>query len=480
MLSELADPFAIEMLMVDKPSIRPGQNIPDHMILGVEDAGLYLGLERKYGKGYYVGKKPEDDGNVLAVGINGSGKSHVLAKSVIETWGAPFVALDVKGELSAHYMRLLRDGRVKRKYIIFDPLIGEVSYEPFDLLKRDETNLVQDIREIVYAIIPMPLNDPNSYWITMARDLLSAVLIYGYSNDMGFIETTIMATCNSVPQLCHLIRKSDNSLAKAFINNITGLKDEQQASIGTDMMQHLMVFATDQCIQDALSNDQKKNAFSWEDISTENDAPNVFLQLSQDRLEQWGGVVRLMLTQLIRTLERRPEKHTNGSKRLSPLLVLLDEFPLLGKMDVITNALTTLRSKKVTFYLMLQSMAQLDAVYGRDIRKIIVDNCQYKALLNITEPDSQEYFSRLIGSVPLGRRSISHNFDPITDYSTYGRQIQEFREPLILPHEFATNRDILLHTPYGLLSTIKLPVSETHLHVYDHERIIQKYVEERR
>lgn len=90
------------------------------------------------------------------------------------------------------------------------------------------------------------------------------------------------------------------------------------------------------------------------------------------------------------------------------------------------------------------------------------------------------YFSRLIGSVPLGRRSISHNFDPITDYSTYGRQIQEFREPLILPHEFATNRDILLHTPYGLLSTIKLPVSETHLHVYDHERIIQKYVEERR
>ena len=126
------------------------------------------------------------------------------------------------------------------------------------------------------------------------------------------------------------------------------------------------------------------------------------------------------------------------------------------------------------------SMAHLDAVYGRDIRKIIVDNCQYKALLNITEPDSQEYFSRLIGSVPLGRRSISHNFDPITDYSTYGRQIQEFREPLILPHEFATNRDILLHTPYGLLSTIKLPVSETHLHVYDHERIIQKYVEERR
>ena len=190
-------------------------------------------------------------------------------------------------------------------------------------------------------------------------------------------------------------------------------------------------------------------------------------------------MVRLMLTQLIRTLERRPDKQSPQGRKTSPMLLLLDEFPLLGKMDAITNALTTLRSKKVTFCLMLQSIAQLDAVYGCDIRKIIVDNCQYKALLNITEPDSQEYFSKLIGTVPIARRSFSQNYNPITDYSTYGRQIQEFREPLILPHEFATNDDILLHTPHGLLCTIKLPVSVTHLHVFDHERLIRKYMEER-
>lgn len=159
--------------------------------------------------------------------------------------------------------------------------------------------------------------------------------------------------------------------------------------------------------------------------------------------------------------------------------MLLDEFPLLGEMDAITNALTTLRSKKVTFCLMLQSIAQLDAVYGHNTRKIIVDNYQYKALLNITEPDSQEYFSRLIGTVPIERRSISQNYDSTTEYSTCGRQIQEFREPLILPHEFATNRDILLHTPYGLSGTIKLPVSETRLHVNDYTEILRRYKEKR-
>lgn len=466
--------------IIDKPRIRPGQNIPEDMLLGIEDAGLYLGLEKKWGKGYYVGKNLEDDGNVLVVGINGSGKSHVLAKSMIETWQAPFVALDFKGELSSQYMRLLRNGRVKRKYIIFDPLIDEVSYDSFALLKSDKVHFVQNVQEIVNIIIPKPSNDPNGYWIDLSRNLLSAAIVYFYPGGLDFIDIAIMTANTLVSELCRKIMRSDCFLAKQFINEIAGLKSEHQAIIGTEMKRHLMVFTTDQHIQAALSNEQGKKAFSWEDIATADDVPNVFLRLSQDRMEQWDGMIRLMLTQLIRTLERRPDKQSPQGWKINPILLLLDEFPLLGKMDAITNALTTLRSKKVTFCLMLQSIAQLDAVYGHDIRKIIVDNCQYKALLNITEPDSQEYFSKLIGTVPIGKRSFSQSYNPTTDYSTYGRQIQEFREPLILPHEFATNKDILLHTPYGLLSTIKLPVSETHLHVNDHEKIIRKYMEERR
>lgn len=468
------------MLTIDKPSIRPGKNIPENLLLDIKESGLYLGLEQEYGKGYYVGKQSEDDGNALVVGINGSGKSHILAKSMVETWQDPFVALDFKGELSRHYQHLLLKGQVKRKCIVFDPFDGNTSYESYALLKSDKVNFVQNVGEIVNINIPKSLNDPNSYWIDLARNLLSAAIVYYSSIGLDFIETTIMAVDTSVSELCHKIIRSNCSLAKKFIGEIAGLKSEHQAIIGTEMKRHLMPFATDQVIQDALSINQSKKAFSWEDIVTADDAPNVFLRLSQDRMEQWGGMIRLMLTQLIRTLERRPDRQSPQGRKISPILLLLDEFPLLGKMDVITNALTTLRSKKVTFCLMLQSIAQLDAIYGYDIRKIIVDNCQYKAMLNITEPDSQEYFSKLIGTVPVGRRSISQNYVSDTNCITYGRQIQEFREPLILPHEFATNKDILLHTPYGLLSTIKLPVSETHLHVYDYERIIRRYKEEGR
>lgn len=462
--------------LMNKAFYALGRKIPEKMILDVDcDSGFYMGLETKNGKGYYVGKQSEMDGNVLVAGINGSGKSFILAKSTVETWRDPFVILDCKGEHSSYYRYLQHQGRVKRECIIFDPITGGIHYDPFAILRKDDMYFAQNAREIAYALIPTQLNDPNSYWVDMARDLLSGIIIYGFYVGLDFSETMAIAVHDSVPELCKAIIESDIDDAKDFISDIAGLSKEQQAAIGTDMKRYVRVFATDRCVQEILSNTNDDQTFSWDKIVDTDDAPNVFLRLSQDRLEQWGGITKLMITQLIRTLERRPDKHSFLGRDIKPILLLLDEFPLLGKIEVITNALTTLRSKKVTFCLMLQSIAQLDAIYGSDVRKIIVDNCQFKVILNITEPDSQEYFSKLIGSTPVGKRSISQNFDPRYDYSTYGAQVQESREPIVLPHEFATNKDIWLHTPSGFLSAYKLPVLVTHKHAVDFDRILGDY-----
>ena len=294
----------------------------------------------------------------------------------------------------------------------------------------------------------------------MARNLLSGAIAYCFCKKMDFSETMAYLQVTSTSELCRRIKSFSNPIAQMFVSEILDLKPEQQAAIGTEMKGHTVVFATDSSIQEALSNDGHSETFSWNGLM-EAKAPNIFLKLSQDKLEQWSGVIRLMLTQLIRQLERCPDKHSVEGHDTQPVLILLDEFPMLGKMEVITNGLTTLRSKKVTFCLILQSIAQLDAVYGADVRRIMVDNCQYKAILNVTEPDSQEYFSQLFGSVLTENRSCSISLSLPMSVS-FGQQAQAFRESLVRPEQFAINPDVLLHTPYGVFSARKLHVSATH------------------
>lgn len=442
-----------------KSCIIPGRGIPNQLLLDATESGVYFGLETDYGKNYYVGKASVCDGHVLIVGTNGSGKSAFIVKPTIETWRYPFVALDIKGELSAHYSHLQERARVERPYKVFDPNAGGVHYNPYALLKIEDPDFSQFVCEIANAIIPLPLNVREPYWVEMARNLLSGAIVYCFCKGMDFSETMAYIQVTSTSALRRQIKSSSNLLAQMFASEILDLKPEQQANIGTEMKRHTMVFATDSLIQEALSDDGHSEMFSW-DCLMDAEAPNIFLKLSQDKLEQWSGLIRLILTQLIRQLERRPDKHSAEGYDTQPLLILLDEFPMLGKMEVITSGLATLRSKKVTFCLILQSIAQLDAVYGADVRRIMVDNCQYKAILNVTEPDSQEYFSKLFGSVPAGKRSVSMSAAPSMDAS-FGLHVQESREPLIFPHEFASNRHVLLHTPYGVYCTIKLPANVT-------------------
>ena len=475
-------------LAVNKPHIIPGCGVVGRMVLYAPEyptdipydadhvrvvlsgqvakyqrsriSGVYFGLESNWGKGYYVGKAAEDDGHVLVVGTNGSGKSVVIAKSTLETWRDPFVALDIKGELSEHYRSLAKNGRVKRPYKVFDPANGGTHYNPYALLKVNASDFSQFVREIANAIIPLPLDVREPYWIEMARNLLSGAIVYCFCKRMDFSETMAYIQVTSTSALCRQIKSFSSSVAQMFVSEILDLKPEQQATIGTEMKGHTVVFATDSSIQEALSDDGHSEMFSWDCLMTA-EAPNIFLRLSQDRLEQWSGLIRLMVTQLIRQLERRPDKYSAKGYDTQPVLVLLDEFPMLGKMEVIKSGLTTLRSKNVTFCLMLQSIAQLDDVYDADVRRIMVDNCQYKAILNVTEPESQEYFSKLFGSVLAENRSRSINLSLPASVSL-GQQAQAFRESLVLPEQFATNPDVLLHTPYGVFRARKLHVSATH------------------
>lgn len=156
-----------------------------------------------------------------------------------------------------------------------------------------------------------------------------------------------------------------------------------------------------------------------------------------------------MTTQLIRHLERRSEKYSGEGANTEQTLLLLDEFPRIGKVQCMADAMATLRSKGVNICLAIQSIAQLDAVYGIQQRRVIMDNCQFQLVLRANDSETQRLLSDLIGTAIVCRRSAGVSYDEFKRPTGYHLQMGESREHIIQPHELATLNDALVISPYG-------------------------------
>lgn len=100
-----------------------------------------------------------------------------------------------------------------------------------------------------------------------------------------------------------------------------------------------------------------------------------------------------------------------GRGEQDPHSVLDRRVPPAGKIETISNGLATLRSKKIHIALVVQSRSQLNAIYGKDVAEVITDNCSYKAILRASEPNTQEWCSKLVGTYEKAKTSSNYNAD---------------------------------------------------------------------
>lgn len=240
--------------------------------------------------------------------------------------------------------------------------------------------------------------------------------------------------------------QSADTRVKMMLGQVASMKDETLACIDRGFRNKLMLFATDAQISHALRGEREAaNCFAWDDLREK----QIFICIPTDKLDQWSGVVNLMYAQLFRYLERRPEQHTPAAEEHPQLLVIMDEFARFGKINGITSALSTLRSKKVNLALFVQSVAQIDRFYGAEERRIIFDNCQWQVILRANDPDIQQFLSRRIGTSIYRQHSIGKQMDRDFKRTGYSMQISETQDWIVAPHELSTLKDVLLLTPDG-------------------------------
>ena len=97
----------------------------------------------------------------------------------------------------------------------------------------------------------------------------------------------------------------------------------------------------------------------------------------------------------------------------------------------------------------MQSKSQLDAIYGQEIAKVIADNCSYKAILKASEPDTQEWCSKLVGTYDKKKVSSNYNADVMGVGKGQGTSSSTEEKRIIKPEEFAYLTDVVFVFPTG-------------------------------
>ena len=135
--------------------------------------------------------------------------------------------------------------------------------------------------------------------------------------------------------------------------------------------------------------------------------PTVLYVIVPDEDKTYFTLVSIIVGLLYKELVK--VANSNEEKKL-PVQVdwILDEFANCPPLTDIEAMVSVARSRGMRFHFFIQSFAQLDNVYGKDVAQIILDNCGLVYLKTNTQ-DTAEAISRRLGKKTIESNSISQS-----------------------------------------------------------------------
>lgn len=345
--------------------------------LSKEPEGIILG---KY-KNCYVRIPIREIYHYCIIGGSGSGKtSTVLLDTLLANFATKkndflTFALDIKGELHEkstynHSPDIMVVNPTDRTTAGWDAYY-RLRDNPSDDL------IVEAIEEIAQALIIS--NSPqNAFFTENARTMFTGLLIYFFKSGESFIDGINIILESEIQSLLEeIINQSEPpDLWYKYLAKYAGKDAESVQDCMVEMTTSLSVFSKQDIKYCFRENPVKASPYTFQENKS------IFLAIPEHMLESYKAILRLCTVQTLQELQRRSEDETK------PIVVLIDEFARLGRLEGIFNALATLRSKKVMLMLAFQSLPQCEVIYSKAEAKVLTDNCRVKIVCEISDPDS--------------------------------------------------------------------------------------------
>jgi type IV secretory pathway TraG/TraD family ATPase VirD4 len=346
-------------------------------------------------------------GHTLVIAPTRSGKGTRTLIPTLLRYSGSMLIMDVKGELSAVSARarqhVLKD--VPFLSLIVNPWgvladeyralgLTRATYNPLDILDRDDPNVVANAQTVAHTILPMPADAKDRFWQGNAANILTAVLLW-ITDQPG--ETKTLARAREITSLSrrdftdqYMTRMAASGAFDGAIKELIGpfldLANETYSGIMANLSEG-MRFLSDPQLKAATA----KSTFSMKDLI---ELPiSIYIIIPPERLDTQRTWLRLIFAAATTTFKSSPMSARESKHRC---MFLIDEFPALGAMPNIGRDLATMAGFGLDYTLAVQGLDQLKETY-KDGAGPILTNCAWKWFCNVKDLDSAKYLSESLG-----------------------------------------------------------------------------------
>jgi type IV secretion system protein VirD4 len=137
---------------------------------------------------------------------------------------------------------------------------------------------------------------------------------------------------------------------------------------------------------------------------------SLYIAIAPDDLQRLAPLVRLLIEFFLSSNTKAGETPADDQGLRVPVLMLLDEFLSLGRVDKLVHALAYVRGWGIRIATVIQSEAQLQAVYGRELAEAFIDNHRARVYYRppVHRRDLAEAISRIVGQKTVNQTSYSY------------------------------------------------------------------------
>ncbi|MFG1230427.1 conjugal transfer protein TraG [Xanthobacter wiegelii] len=390
--------------------------------------GVVLG---RYERDYVRHDGPE---HVLCFAPTRSGKGVGLVVPSLLTWPGSAIVHDIKGEnwqLTAGFRAL--HGRV----LLFDPTNAKSSaYNPLLEVRRGEWE-VRDVQNIADILVdPEGSLEKRNHWEKTSHALLVGAILHvlyaeadktlaGVAAFLSDPKRPIESTLDAMMKTPHRGEAGPHPVIASAARELLNKSDNERSGVLSTAMSFLGLYR-----DPVVAEVTRRCDWRIGDIVGGKRPTTLYLVVPPSDIVRTKPLIRLILNQT----GRRLTEDLNAKTDRHRLLLMLDEFPALGRLDFFESALAFMAGYGLKAFLIAQSLNQIEKAYGPN--NSILDNCHVRVSFATNDERTAKRVSDALGTateMKAMKNYAGHRLSPWLGHLMVSRS--ETARPLLTPGE---------------------------------------------